>query len=78
MEMHSDKTNERAPVASSQPVAGTDYRQNSDIRRTRVILLILLVIELVSTDFSSSLEFVSPFVLDFHYRLSCSRICRFG
>ena len=76
--MHYDKANERAPVSPIRPVGGTDYRQNSDIRRTRVILLILLVIQTVRADFSSNLEFIIPFFLDFQYILSRSTICRFG
>ena len=48
--MQYDKVNERVPVAPAQmarPTTKQDYRQNSDVRRTRLIVLILLAIQLV-------------------------------
>ncbi len=50
LEMQYDKVNERTsvgPMPTSHPTTNNDYRQNSDIRRTRTIVLILLSIELV-------------------------------
>jgi hypothetical protein len=48
--MHYEKANEKVPVApieTSRLATNKDYRQNSDIRRTRTIVLVLLGIHLV-------------------------------
>jgi hypothetical protein len=48
--MQYEKMSEKVPVApmqTSHPAANQDFRQNSDIRRTRVIVLVLLGIQLV-------------------------------
>jgi hypothetical protein len=53
--MHYEKANEKVPVApieTSRLATNKDYRQNSDIRRTRTIVLVLLGIQFVKKKIS--------------------------
>lgn len=59
--MQYTKADERAPVTPIRSATGPDYRHNSDIRRTRTILLILLIIQTVRTHRSFHLPLNIPF-----------------
>ena len=54
--MHYEKGNERIPVAPVRPTNAPDYRHHTDIRKTRLILLILLGIHLVRLNLSKSIS----------------------